>query len=1062
MLKGDLKNAVKIPSKSVLFNIDQKADVINASQVDAVLSVFVKVFNEMQGYFPNVGYIANFERDIDNQGLYETFKTAYAEETGVAWEKDRKRAHKLKNEAFARVFSNVSGMAYEEALKVLDKYESSYAISIEDFAVMVKEYIDKQEPGFRLNFFVDEVGQYIAENTKLMTNLQTIAESLATKCNGQSWILVTSQEDMGKVIGDMSRQQGNDFSKIKARFKTPLKLTSADVAEVIQKRLLEKNDQGQTHLSKIYDQEKNNFQTLFQFGDGAQTYRLYRDQKHFIYCYPFIPYQFTLFQKSIMGLSSHNAFEGKHSSVGERSMLGVFQDVAIRVSQAETGELATYDLMFEGIRATLKMEVQNSIHVAERNLTSEYAVKVLKALFLVKFVREFKASERNVAILMIDSFHCDLQAHEKKVKEALNLLEVQTYIQRNGEIYEFLTDEEKDIEQEIKNTEVDEAKINEFMADLIFKQILKDTKIRFEENKQDYSYARKLDETLIGHDAELCIRVVTPNNDNYGEEKTLVSQSMGLSELLCILPVDMRLRFDLTMYQRTEKYIQQNVTTTQSDAARKIMSHKMDQNRERAADLKKRLEASLGSARLFINGKKVEVSGSDARIRVHNAFQDLIRIAYPNLRMLKTQYTEENIRAILLDKNDDLFKHSDETLSEAEGEMLSTIQRLINRSERPTVKRIIEHFSTKPYGWYQAAILCVLGKLYMRSKLEVRQDSNVLEGRQVYNSFTNSREHANTLVQPQVEFSQAKVRKLKDFHQYYFNEANTGNEAKEVALMVQQKMDEEYKELERLSQQKAQYPFLKALDDALAEIWKVTNKDYAWYLNEVDTYADHLLNLKEIIIDPIRKFISGSQRQIFDDIRHYINENRSNFNYVNGNEAAILLDLMDSDTPYKGNQIQVAKQNWDTLKEKVEAALQVEKTKAAEILDTKVAQLTTINEFSRLDTEKRQQILQPWDRVRHEIETATLIPVVRDLINRFIEDEYQQILQRLTSYTYPLPRNAGNQTVQKNPPEFISKQQIPISFSKPYLETEADVEAYVAALKARYLEMVQNNKRISL
>ena len=31
-------------------------------------------------------------------------------------------------------------------------------------------------PGFRLNFFVDEVGQYIADNVKLMTNLQTIAE----------------------------------------------------------------------------------------------------------------------------------------------------------------------------------------------------------------------------------------------------------------------------------------------------------------------------------------------------------------------------------------------------------------------------------------------------------------------------------------------------------------------------------------------------------------------------------------------------------------------------------------------------------------------------------------------------------------------------------------------------------------------------------------------------------------------------------------------------------------------------------------------------------------------
>ncbi|MBN0962893.1 hypothetical protein JTL92_33905, partial [Pseudomonas aeruginosa] len=38
-------------------------------------------------------------------------------------------------------------------------------------------------------------------------------------------------------------------------------------------------------------------------------------------------------------------------------------------------------------------------------------------------------------------------------------LEQQTYIQRNGDLYEYLTDEEKDIEEEIKNTEVESAEI---------------------------------------------------------------------------------------------------------------------------------------------------------------------------------------------------------------------------------------------------------------------------------------------------------------------------------------------------------------------------------------------------------------------------------------------------------------------------------------------------------------------------------------------------------------------------------------------------------------------------
>ena len=73
----DLEAAVAIPSKSILFNIDQKADVISKTQIDALLAVFVKVFDEMCGYYGKQGYIAQFERDLDSRGLYGAFKQAY-------------------------------------------------------------------------------------------------------------------------------------------------------------------------------------------------------------------------------------------------------------------------------------------------------------------------------------------------------------------------------------------------------------------------------------------------------------------------------------------------------------------------------------------------------------------------------------------------------------------------------------------------------------------------------------------------------------------------------------------------------------------------------------------------------------------------------------------------------------------------------------------------------------------------------------------------------------------------------------------------------------------------
>ncbi len=647
LLKADLKRAVAIPSRSILFNIDQKADVISKKQIDALLAVFVKVFDEMCGYYGKQGHIAQFERELDNRGHYAAFKDAFATAANIPWETGREQAL-MEGHNIAAAYAQATGAPPSEATGILDKYRQQYKLSIEDFAEQVNAYIDRQEPNFRLNFFVDEVGQYIADNIKLMTNLQTIAESLATKCHGRSWVIVTAQEDMKEVLGEMGKQQSNDFSKIQARFHNRMKLTSADVAEVIQKRLLLKNDDGIQLLSTVYAQQQNNFKTLFDFADGAQTHRNFRDRDHFIHSYPFIPYQFTLFQAAIQNLSLHNAFEGKHSSVGERSMLGVFQQVAKQIADHQIGDLATFDLMFEGIRTALKSNVQKAVIVAEQNLHNKFAVQVLKALLLVKYVREFKATVRNLTVLMLPHFGADLPALKRRLEEALNLLEQQTYIQRNGNLYEYLTDEEKDIEEEIKATEIDTTVVADELGRLIFDQVIKDRKIRFDENGQDYAFSRKLDDHLLGREQELTIHIITPFHDQFDNETILRAQAMGRSELLVLLPPNDRLVRDLRLYKQTDKYVQQNISLTQQESVKRILQDKLYQNQERASALTQMVHELLGEAKLIVNGQDLDISSSEPKTRIVLGFHQLIQQTYPHLRMLRgIPYRQEDIQGYL-------------------------------------------------------------------------------------------------------------------------------------------------------------------------------------------------------------------------------------------------------------------------------------------------------------------------------------------------------------------------------------------------------------------------------
>lgn len=108
ILRGDLKQAAAIPSKSILFNIDQKADVISKTQIDALLAVFVKVFDEMCGYYGKQPYIAQFERELDNDNLLDGFKKTFATLSGKEWEWGRTRPTRVAS-YIDQAFNQVTG-----------------------------------------------------------------------------------------------------------------------------------------------------------------------------------------------------------------------------------------------------------------------------------------------------------------------------------------------------------------------------------------------------------------------------------------------------------------------------------------------------------------------------------------------------------------------------------------------------------------------------------------------------------------------------------------------------------------------------------------------------------------------------------------------------------------------------------------------------------------------------------------------------------------------------------------------------------------------------------------
>jgi hypothetical protein len=1067
ILRGDLKRAVAIPSKSILFNIDQKADVISKTQIDALLAVFVKVFDEMCGYYGKQGHIAQFERDLDSRGLYDQFKSAYESIAGRTWQKGREQAL-LEAKNIAKAYAQATGGDEASAMGILDKYRSQYRVSIEDFAEQVHAYIERQSPDFRLNFFVDEVGQYIAENVKLMTNLQTIAESLATKCRGRAWVVVTSQNDMTTVLGEMNKQQSNDFSKIMARFGTKMLLTGTNVAEVIQKRLLQKTEQGAEVTSDLYHAQSNNLGTLFSFADGSRAYKNFKDRDEFIRCYPFVPYQFELFQSCIENLSRHSAFEGKHTSVGERSMLAVFQQVAIRIGDYEMGQLASFDLMFEGIETALKAQTQRAVLNSQRQLSSPFAVKVLKALFLVKYVKEFKPTLRNLCVLMLDRFNQDLPALRQQVEEALSLLEQQTYVQRNGELYEYLTDEEKDVEQEIKNTEVESSDVAAELEKLIFDHVIKQRKIRYDENGQDYPFSRKLDDRLHGREYELAIHVISPFHENAESESILRMQSMGRDELLILMPADERLVRDILMYKRTEKYIRQNISITQQEAVKRILTDKGFQNRERYAELQQRVQSLMGKAKLFVAGADIEIGSEDAQTRVLRGFHELISRAYPNLRMLRgITYTENDIAKCLKHSQQGLFGNDATSLAESEQELLAFIQSNNRGGVRTTLKNLLEKFERKPYGWYYAAVLCTLANLCARGKVEVRTDGNLLEEDELERALRNTHGHGNVVLEPQVEFTASQVRALKEFFEDFFDAPPRSSEAKALGKETGTAFQALMHQLTPLAAQAGQYPFLNALTPVLEKLKELTGKPYTWFLTELTRQEDTLLDMKESVIDPVRKFMSGPQKGIFDNARKFVQSQEPNFAYIEGDETAQVVASLTDPECFKGNRMQQVKTQVETLQEKVTAQIEAEIAKAKETVAALKGRLCGMAEFRALSGEQQEQITRSFNEFIVTIERQYLIAVIRDSLRRFEEQDYPRLLAKLSEPQMDTDRHrlkGETPNIRVNPCESVVQniRSVKVSFDKAWLADETDVERYLESMREALLDEIRKGKRIQV
>ncbi len=254
-----LTRATQGETETILFNIDIEGP-INKDKT-AVLRVFAKMFYNHLGYYGEYLQTARLEQHLAAKGKLDAFKQAFEAAYGDSWEASRDSFAFLEDEVVTAM-TQVLGMSEVSARDWFNN-SSEQELSIAQLVREIKAYVSAKPDNFRLLFMIDEVGQYVGRDTDMLLNLQSLVEEIGAQCGGKVWVMATGQEALDEII----KLRQDEFSRIMARFKTRLSLSSSSVDEVIQRRVLAKTDAAAEVLAQVYEEHAASLANLFVFKD---------------------------------------------------------------------------------------------------------------------------------------------------------------------------------------------------------------------------------------------------------------------------------------------------------------------------------------------------------------------------------------------------------------------------------------------------------------------------------------------------------------------------------------------------------------------------------------------------------------------------------------------------------------------------------------------------------------------------------------------------------------------------------------------------------------------------
>ena len=1083
MLIAKMTNSGTISSDVMLFNIDSKGSAKVGSGKEAIVEVFMKVFNEMQGYCGSIPYLAEFERQLDNEGRFEEFKEKFEANAGAPWDKKR-QAFAVIQDKVVKTLVEMDFMSEEAARNWCKNAKGSYDLSIEKFVSLVQEYCAKKGPNHHVIFLVDEIGQYIADDTQLMLNLQTIVEDLGTACKGKAWVIVTSQED----IDSITKTKGNDFSKIQGRFDTRLSLSASNVDEVIRKRVLAKNETATQTLSLLYEQKESIIKNLITFTTDIADKKLYTDKTDFADCYPFIPYQFNLLGQVLTAVRTYGA-SGKHLSDQSRSMLALFQESAIRLKDSQEGVLVPFSYFYDPLHKFIDHQHSQVITDAEDNSRlDEFDVELLKVLFMIKYVKEFKAKVDNLTTLMISNIDDDRIEIRGRIEESLKKLIRETLVQKNGEIYSFLTNEEQEINNAINNESVEMGEIIGEASTVIFEDIFTDKKYRYS-NRYLFPFNQKVDGRYFkgNQSNDIGVSIITPYGEDY-PDSALRMLSVQEHSVIVKLPNDSTFLDEITDSLKIYKFLNTLGARGSFDSIRRAKENERLEKKDRICIF---IEDALKHADIYVNGDKANISAKEPASRINEALGKLVAMQYNKLTYMETAPELSDIAAVFNGSDGQLsfLGTSDTTPNKLALEEVIQVIGLNNaRHMKTSLKSLQDKFGAAPYGFDPKDVQWLVAMLFKMGRVSLTYNSQSLSmlsnTKEELVRYLTKREFVEKLlISIRERATDGQIRSAKEVIKDYFGFSVSSDDDDMIMRTFKKKAQDK---LELFSEIMIEYrvnpklPCKSLMEQAKKNLEELlTIKEPAEFFKTVDKKRDDLLDDADDTA-PVLDFFNGDQKKIFEKAQEQIQMFENSKIYVREQEIIDNVARMEAIVTAKNPFRQIQKlpdmsmrfvQQYGELLEKeaeeMRPIVEDDQRKVLHILDEKGFVSVFRDRFSSVFEELKEKL-----DTSNEIATVKNIRLESDTLKLRCLDEITEYEEAHRPKVNPEPSvNPETPSTSEGPvspvqPKPKKRKNVSISNvagARTYsIENEQDIDNFLAEMKEKLLNELDENTIITL